>query len=159
MNKFRFLLIILSIAYSCNNVSEPNNTVNTADEMYYFSRIIEGSMDSIVKQVNLALKEEGFGVISTIKIHEKLNEKLNVNFKPYIILGACNPSFAYEALQIENKIGTMLPCNVIIQELDSGKYEVAVINPSIAMRPVNNKELEAIATQVEGKLKRALDNI
>src|SRR4030042_5200695 len=103
---------------------------------YYFSKSINASFDEAIKRVTEILKAEGFGVISEILMHEKLKEKLGVDFKNYIILGACNPSFAYKALQIEDKIGTMLPCNVIIQKLSAGNIEVAIVDPVASMQAI-----------------------
>jgi uncharacterized protein (DUF302 family) len=123
---------------------------------YYFSKTINASFDESIKQVTEALKTEGFGVISEIRMHEKLKEKLGIDFKNYTILGACNPSFAYKALQIEDKIGTMLPCNVIIQELSAGNIEVAIVDPVASMQAIENPELGSLALEVQGKLKNVV---
>jgi uncharacterized protein (DUF302 family) len=126
---------------------------------YYFSKTINASFDEAIKQVTEALKTEGFGVISEIRMHEKLKEKLGVDFKRYTILGACNPAFAYKALRIEEKIGTMLPCNVLVIEQGNSKIEVAVINPVASMRAVANPELDDVARQVSQKLKNVVENL
>jgi uncharacterized protein (DUF302 family) len=126
---------------------------------YYFSKIIGGSFDEAVTRVTQMLKNEGFGVLTEIRIHEKLKEKLGVDFRKYIILGACNPAFAYKALQAEDKIGTMLPCNVIVQELSPGKIEVAAINPIESMMAVKNPDLAATAAQVKGMLENVIRKI
>src|SRR4030042_2190997 len=123
---------------------------------YYFSKSINASFDEAIKRVTEILKAEGFGVISEILMHEKLKEKLGVDFKNYIILGACNPSFAYKALQIENKIGTMLPCNVLIIDQGHGKIEVAAVNPIASMQAIENPELGSLALEVQGKLKNVV---
>ena len=107
---------------------------------YYIEKTTNYSFDEAVEKVTEELKKEGFGILSEINIHEKLKEKLDVDFRKYRILGACNPRKAYEALQFENKIGTMLPCNVIIQELDDGKTEVASVNPVASMLAVDNQD-------------------
>jgi uncharacterized protein (DUF302 family) len=126
---------------------------------YYFSKILERSFDDAIVHVTESLKKEGFGVLSTIEIHEKLKEKLGVDFHKYTILGACNPSFAYIALQAENKIGTMLPCNVIIQEIGEGKVEVAAVDPIESMKAIENPALGDIAIQVQSTLKRIIANL
>jgi uncharacterized protein (DUF302 family) len=120
---------------------------------YYFSKILEVSFDEAVTRVTEELKEEGFGILTDIDVKETLKKKLNVDFKKYRILGACNPSFAYQALQVESKIGTMLPCNVIVQETEEGKIEVAAIDPLASMQAVENPELQGVADQVQAKLK------
>ena len=123
---------------------------------YYFSKILEVSFDEAVARVTEELKEEGFGILTDIDVKETLKKKLNVDFKKYRILGACNPSFAYQALQVENKIGTMLPCNVIVQETEDSKVEVAAIDPLASMQAVENPELQGVADQVQAKLKSVI---
>jgi uncharacterized protein (DUF302 family) len=120
---------------------------------YYFSKIIEGFFDEALEKVVSALKREGFGVLTEIDVKETLKKKLDVDFQKYRILGACNPPFAYKALKTENKIGTMLPCNVIVQEISDGEVEVAAVDPVASMKAVENKELLKIAEQVQEKLK------
>lgn len=126
---------------------------------YYISKTIESTFDEAIEHVTETLKKEGFGLISTINIHEKLKEKLDVDFKKYIILGACNPAFAYKALQLEDKIGVMLPCNVIVQEMDNGKIEVAAVDPLESMQAIQNQELGVMATEVRDMLKRAVEKL
>jgi uncharacterized protein (DUF302 family) len=126
---------------------------------YYIEKTTNYSFDEAVEKVTEELKKEGFGVLSEINIHEKLKEKLDVDFRKYRILGACNPPKAYEALQIENKIGTMLPCNVIIQELDDGKTEVAAVDPAVSMMAVESPELENIAKEIRTKLQKVIDTL
>ena len=123
---------------------------------YYIERTTDYAFDEAVAKVTEELKKEGFGVLSEIDIHEKLKEKLDVDFRRYKILGACNPPKAFEALQYENKIGTMLPCNVIVQELDDGKTEVAAVNPVASMLAVDNRNLTAVANEIEEKLQRVI---
>lgn len=123
---------------------------------YYIEKTTDYAFDEAVEKVTEELKKEGFGVLSEINIHEKLKEKLDIDFRKYKILGACSPANAYEALQFENKIGTMLPCNVIVQELDNGKVEVAAVNPVASMMAVDNSKLIEVATEIKGKLKRVL---
>jgi uncharacterized protein (DUF302 family) len=126
---------------------------------YYFSKIIKGSFDEALEKVISSLKNEGFGVLTEIDVKETLKKKLDMDFQKYMILGACNPPFAYKALQAENKIGTMLPCNVIVQEISEGEVEVAAVDPVASMKAVENQELLEIATQVQEKLKRVVMSI
>jgi uncharacterized protein (DUF302 family) len=126
---------------------------------YYFSKMLNVSFDEAVKQINDALKAEGFGVISEINMHDKLKEKLGVDFKRYKILGACNPPYAYKALQAEDKIGTMLPCNVLVIEQGQNKIEIAAVNPIASMQAVANPSLGNIALEVTNKLKKVIDNL
>lgn len=126
---------------------------------YYFSKILEVSFNEAVTRVTEELKKEGFGILTEIDVKETLKKKLNVEFKKYRILGACNPPFAYQALQLESKIGTMLPCNVIVQETEDGKVEVAAIDPIASMQAVQNPGLQDIADQVQAKLKSVIANL
>jgi uncharacterized protein (DUF302 family) len=126
---------------------------------YYFSKIISGTFEDTMNRAIEELKKEGFGVLTEIDVRATMKKKLDVDFKKYHILGACNPPFAYQALQAEDKIGTMLPCNVIIIEVDSDTTEVAAINPLVSMQAVNNPGLNDVAQQVTGKLKKVVDSI
>ncbi|MCX6287630.1 MAG: DUF302 domain-containing protein [Bacteroidetes bacterium] len=126
---------------------------------YYFSKILTVSFDEAIQKTTDALKTEGFGVISDIDIQAKLNEKLGVDFKKYRILGACNPGYAYKALQVEEKIGTMLPCNVIVIEQGDGKVEVAAVNPIASMMAIQNSILEPIAKEVTERLKKIIHSL
>lgn len=126
---------------------------------YYISKKLKTDFNSAIDKVTETLKDEGFGIISTINLQEKLKEKLGVDYRKYTILGACNPGFAYEALQMEDKIGTMLPCNVIVQELGDGEVEVAAINPVDSMQAVNNPELDEVAGDVKLMLSKAIERL
>ena len=126
---------------------------------YYFSNTISTTFDNAIKLITDKLKTEGFGVISEIKMHEKLKEKLEVDFKKYTILGACNPAFALKALQLEDKIGTMLPCNFLVIEQEDGKIEVAAINPVASMQSIANPELYDIAHKVSQTLRSIVEHI
>jgi uncharacterized protein (DUF302 family) len=126
---------------------------------YYFSKTINSSFDEAIELTTVALKTEGFGVISEIRMHDKLKEKLGVDFKKYTILGACNPAYAYKALQAENKIGTMLPCNVVVQELSENRIEVAAVNPIASMMAIQNPELTGIAKEVTDKLQKVIGRL
>jgi uncharacterized protein (DUF302 family) len=123
---------------------------------YYFSKTVQTTFDDAVNRVIDELKKEGFGVLSDIDVKATLKNKLNVDFRSYRILGACNPHFAYQALQAENKIGTMLPCSVIVQEVEGVGAEVAAIDPAASMQAVANPTLEKIADQVREKLRAAI---
>jgi uncharacterized protein (DUF302 family) len=126
---------------------------------YYFSKTITLSFDDAVDRVTEGLKKEGFGILTDIDVTRTLKKKLNVDFKKYRILGACNPHFAYKALQAEDKIGTMLPCNVIVQEVDGGQVEVAAIDPVASMLAVENQSLKEIADQIQEKLKKVIEKL
>ena len=126
---------------------------------YYFSKKIRGTFESVIENVTASLKSEGFGVLTEIDVKETLKKKLDVDFHKYRILGACNPSFAYKALQAEDKIGIMLPCNVIVQEKVEGEVEVAAIDPVASMKAVDNPDLLNIAKQVQEKLKRVVESL
>ncbi|MEO7315425.1 MAG: DUF302 domain-containing protein [Ginsengibacter sp.] len=126
---------------------------------YYFSKVLMEDFDTAIEKVTGELKKEGFGVLTQIDITDTLKKKLDVDFRKYRILGACNPHFAYEALKAESKIGTMLPCNVIVQELEDGNIEVSAVDPAASMMAVKNEFLGNIAGQVGEKLKRVIDNL
>jgi len=126
---------------------------------YYFSKIVNVSFDEAVTKVTGELKKEGFGILTEIDVKETLKKKLNVDFSRYKILGACNPPFAYKALTAENKIGTMLPCNVIVQEISGGRVEVAAIDPVASMQAVENPALKEIASEISNKLKTVIDKV
>jgi len=126
---------------------------------YYFSKTLNVTFEEAVKLTTEALKSEGFGVISEINMHEKLKEKLGVDFKRYRILGACNPPLAYKALQAEEKIGTMLPCNVLVIEQGQNETEIAAVNPVASMQAITNPALEDTALEVTNKLKRVINNL
>ena len=126
---------------------------------YYFEKTLKTDFETAVAKTKEALKSEGFGVLSEIDIHEKLKEKLGVDFRKYKILGACNPAYAYKALQKEDKIGVMLPCNVIIQEKPDGKTEVAAVDPVASMSAIENPGLRDIAGDIQKKLKNVIDKL
>lgn len=126
---------------------------------YYFTTLIKGSFETIETKVIELLKDEGFGVLTEINMQQTLKNKLNVDFKKYKILGACNPHFAYNALQVENKIGMMLPCNIIIQEAALNTIEVSAINPLVSMQAVKNEQLSEVAKAVSAKLENVIKNI
>lgn len=123
---------------------------------YYISKTINCDFQQAVQLVTEELKKVGFGVLTEIDIQHKFKEKLDVDFRKYKILGACNPHFAYKALQEDDKIGTMLPCNIIVQELNSNLIDVAAIDPVASMKGVNNDAIHKIAKEIRGKLERAI---
>jgi uncharacterized protein (DUF302 family) len=126
---------------------------------YYFSKMVNDNFDNVITKVTEELQKEGFGIITEINVTETFKKKLNVTFKNYRILGACNPVFAYQALKVEEKVGTMLPCNVIVVEMSETKVEVSAINPVASMETINNPELHELAKQVSEKLERVIQNI
>ena len=123
---------------------------------YYFSKRIDTTFEDAIERVTEELKKEGFGILTEIDVKETLKKKLDVDFYQYKILGACNPPFAHKALLSESKIGTMLPCNVIVREMEKGGIEVAAIDPMASMQAVDNKALGDIAHEVQAKLKKVI---
>ncbi len=126
---------------------------------YFNSKKVELPFEQAITKVTELLKEEGFGVLTEIDVKDTLKKKLDVDFKKYRILGACNPNFAYQALQAEDKIGVMLPCNVIVEEHEDGTIEVSAVDPVASMQAVENDSLEPIAEQVRANLKKVIDNL
>jgi uncharacterized protein (DUF302 family) len=124
---------------------------------YYFNIILNDNFDNSIAKATEALKTEGFGIVSEIDMQAKLKEKLGVDYKKYKILGACNPAFAYKALQAEEKIGTMLPCNVLIIDKENGTTEIAIINPIASMMAIQNPALEPLAIEITEKLKKVIN--
>jgi uncharacterized protein (DUF302 family) len=123
---------------------------------YYFSTILNKGFEETIISVTEALKTEGFGIVSTIDMQARLKEKLGVDFRRYTILGACNPAFAYKTLQAEEKIGVMLPCNIVVIGKDNGTTEVAAVHPMASMMAVQNPELEPLAKEVTKKLEKVI---
>ena len=126
---------------------------------YYFNKTLAIPFDEAITRIIDELKKEGFGILTDIDVQKTLKKKLDVDFKKYRILGACNPPFAYKALQAESRIGTMLPCNVIVQETEGGEVEVSAIDPIASMQAVQNPALEDIAKQVQAKLRNIIHNL
>lgn len=127
---------------------------------YYFNKTLTGKkFDQAIEEVTAELKKEGFGVLTEIDVKETLKKKLDVDFKKYKILGACNPEFAHKALQSEDKIGVMLPCNVIVEEHENGDIEVSAVNPVASMGAVENDSLGEIAAEVRDNLKKVIDRL
>jgi len=126
---------------------------------YYYAKKVDYTFDEAVQKITAALKEVGFGILTEIDVKETLKKKIDVDFRKYKILGACNPNFAHKALMAEDKIGVLLPCSVIVQEFEESKCEVAIMNPMEAMSVVTNEKLAPIAGEVNGLLEKALSNL
>lgn len=126
---------------------------------YYISTTFDGSFEDAIQKVTDELKEEGFGVLTEIDVKETLKKKLDVDFKKYKILGACNPNFAHKALTVEDKIGAMLPCNVIVEEHENGSVEVSAVDPLSSMQAVDNEKLKPIAAEVRDTLEKVIKRV
>jgi len=126
---------------------------------YYFSKTLQMPFDQAIQRVTEALAGKGFGVLTTIDVRATMKKKLDVDFRAYTILGACNPQFAHKALQAEDKIGTMLPCNVVVQDLGEGRIEVAAVDPAASMAAVDNPELIGVAGEVRHRLKQVVADL
>jgi len=126
---------------------------------YCFSTTLNAEMDQAIQTVTEALKVEGFGILSEIDVKATLKKKIDVDFRPYMILGACNPTFAHKALLAEDKIGAMLPCNVIVQQIGDGQVEVSAVDPIASMSAVENPALGEIAEEVQAKLKKVIESL
>ena len=126
---------------------------------YHISTKLDLTMEEAIPRVTEALMEKGFGVLTTIDVAETLKKKIDVDFRPYVILGACNPHFAHQALMHEDKIGTMLPCNVIIQAVEGGGVEVSAVDPMASMQAIDNPDLGAMAVEVQGMLKDMIEEL
>jgi uncharacterized protein (DUF302 family) len=127
---------------------------------YYFGTTLTNtSFEDAIDKVSEELKKEGFGILTEIDVQATLKKKLDVDFYNYKILGACNPPFAYKALQSEDKIGTMLPCNVILQEREEGKIEISAVNPEASMQSVENESLAGVASEIKAKLEKVINSL
>ncbi len=126
---------------------------------YYFNKKVKGSFEEAIQNVTEGLGKEGFGILTEIDVKATMKKKLDADFYNYKILGACNPPYAHKALLAEDKIGTMLPCNVIVQEKEPGKVEVSAINPMASMQSVLNEELKPIAEEISNKLRKVIEEL
>src|SRR5271169_6312277 len=126
---------------------------------YYFSKIVQTTLDDAVSRVTEELQKEGFGVLTEIDVKETMKKKLNVDFRKYRILGACHPQYALKALEAEDKIGTMMPCNVIVQEIAGVGVEIAAIDPVASLQAVKNPKIDEIARQVRDKLRDVIERL
>lgn len=146
---------------SCSNpeILQGVKHEKTTDMSYYFSKVLHTDFNSAIEIVTKGLQAGGFGIVTDIDLQSTFKKKLDKDIRPYRILGACNPNYAFEATQIENKIGTMLPCNVLVQELESGEVEVAAIDPVASMTAIPNDPLKGMAAQVGSMLKAIVDGL
>jgi uncharacterized protein (DUF302 family) len=126
---------------------------------YYFAKTLNADFDEVVRRTTEALKQAGFGIITEIDVKDTFKKKIGVDFRNYRILGACNPKLAHEALEIEDKVGTMLPCNVVVQEIGAGRVEVAAVDPVASMQAIDNPRLREAATVVQAKLKGVIETL
>lgn len=126
---------------------------------YYFAKTLTIGFEDAVRRTTEVLKQEGFGIITEIDVKDTFKNKINVDFRHYRILGACNPTLAHEALQIEDKVGTMLPCNVVVQDAGDGTIEVAAIDPVASMQAIDNPRLQQAAARVQAKLKKVIETL
>lgn len=126
---------------------------------YYFSKVLGQDFDEAVRRTTQALQQEGFGIITQIDVQDVFKKKLNKEFRRYLILGACNPSIAFEALEIEDKVGTMLPCNVVLQDVGGGRTEIAAVDPVASMQAIENANLKSAATRVQEKLRQVIERL
>jgi uncharacterized protein (DUF302 family) len=150
---FSFLFIVFTV------FSVKAGTMNNADDGLYFKKTLTGNFSEIVEKVRENLKNQGFSVITEIDMDKKLNEKLDTDVRPYKILGACNPGYAYKTLQIDDNIGVFLPCKVIVKQLEGNQVEVVSVNPAEMMRMMDNEELTKVAEEVSIKLKAVVEGL
>ena len=127
--------------------------------IYHFTKRLQVPFETAIVQVTEALKQRGFGILTEIDIQQTLKKKLDVDFRSYRILGACNPPLAYQALQAEDKIGTLLPCNVIVQDVGDGTVEVSAVDPVASMAAIDNPKLATIAATVQAKLREVVESL
>jgi len=126
---------------------------------YHFTRVLDAPFEEAISHVTAVLAEQGFGVLTTIDVKATLKKKLDVDFRPYTILGTCNPEFAYKALQCEGKIGTMLPCNVVVEQMKEGRVEVSAVDPMASMQAIDNPALAAIAGEMRDRLQSVIGKL
>jgi uncharacterized protein (DUF302 family) len=126
---------------------------------YYFKKELDHDFETAVAKVTAALAAEGFGIVTEMNVHSIFKNKLNKDFRKYKILGACSPADAFNAIAIDDKIGTLLPCNVILQEFESGKVEVAAVDPLSYMENIKNNEMETILLEIRDRIKKAIDTL
>lgn len=156
MKTIKLALVLILITTTA--VIAQDDASNNKD--YYLTKTVSGDFEQVTEEIKALLKEQGFGILTEIDMHEKLAEKLeDVNINPYRILGVCSPKYAYQSLQAEENIGVFLPCKFIIKQLDDDKIEVVAINPSVLMQMLGNEKLTAIAEEITIKFKTALENL
>ncbi len=157
MKKLQFLLAGLLLTVFVANAqvgTEPKMTDN-----YYFSKTVEGTVESVTVRLKEVLKSEGFGVVTEIDMDKTLKEKIDVDYKPYRILGVCNATYAYQTLKIEENIGVFLPCKMVIKQVDEKTVEVVSVNPSVLMQAMGNIDLSRVAEQVTVKLRNVVQKL
>ena len=162
MKKHIFYLSALLMAFfvlSTGFAQAQNKELNQDKKSYYFFKVMNTDFEATIVRVKESLKEQGFGVVSEINMQQKLTQATGKEMDPYIIIGACNPKGAYEALQIDAHIGLMLPCNVIVRDLGNNRVEVAAINPVKTMSSLKNKKMNVLATEIASKLQLVIANL
>jgi len=162
MKKHIFYLSALLLAFfvlSTGFAQTQNKELNQDKNSYYFFKVMNTDFEATIIRVKESLKEQGFGVVSEINMQQKLTQATGKEMDPYIIIGACNPKGAYEALQIDAHIGLMLPCNVIVRDLGNNRVEVAAINPVKTMSSLKNKKMNVLATEIASKLQLVIANL
>ena len=162
MKKHIFYLSALLLAFfvlSTGFAQAQNKELNQDKNSYYFFKLMNTDFEATIVRVKESLKEQGFGVVSEINMQQKLTQATGKEMDPYIIIGACNPKGAYEALQIDAHIGLMLPCNVIVRDLGNNRVEVAAINPVKTMSSLKNKKMNVLATEIASKLQLVIANL
>lgn len=157
MKKVQILLAGLLLSVFSLSAQVENNP--KATDNYYFSKNVKGNIESVTKIVKESLKAEGFGVVTEIDMDKTLKEKIDVDFKPYRILGVCNATYAYQTLQLEENIGVFLPCKMVLKQMDENTVEVVSVNPSALMQMLGNDELTKVAGEVTVKLQRVVENL
>lgn len=159
MKATRIIIIAMILAFVSQTYAQDKSAAIVTEQMegkYYTAVIVDTDFETTIENVKTALKDQGFGVVSEINMQEKLKKGTGNDVPKYTILGACNPKGAYQALQLEDHIGVMLPCNVIVRETSAGKVEVAAINPERTMQSIGNPEMIPLAREISEKLKNAL---
>lgn len=153
------VLLIALFVFTSGSAQAQNKALNKDKNSYYFYKVMNTDFESTIVRVKESLKEQGFGVVSEINMQQKITKATGKEMEPYIILGACNPQSAYDALQIDGHIGLMLPCNVIVRQLGKDRVEVAAINPVKAMAPLKNKKMNVLAKEIAAKLQLMVSNL
>jgi uncharacterized protein (DUF302 family) len=151
------MAMIIAIAQTYAQDKSASMVSQQMEGKYYTAVIVDTDFETTIENVKSALKDQGFGIVSEINMQEKLKKGTGNDVPKYTILGACNPNGAYQALQIEEQIGVMLPCNLIVREISNGKVEVAAINPERTMQSIGNPDMIPLAREISDKLKLALE--
>jgi uncharacterized protein (DUF302 family) len=152
-------LLFVGILFSVFVSNAQVGTEPKMGENYTFSKIVEGTVETVTVQLKDALKTDGFGVVTEIDMDKTLKEKMDVDYKPYKILGVCNATYAYQILKIEENTGVFLPCKMVVKQMDENTVEVVALNPSVLMQAMGNMDLSRVADQVTEKLQKVVDNL